>query len=114
MPHMEHIDSEATKHGGTSTKHGGTSTKSQAESVTETYSSYGAFGDYEVTTHEGKPGTLYNAVTVRVLDRGELSLITDTGQWFLFAANAWFKVAPVSRDQARSTATSPIEQNHRP
>ena len=94
MPHMEHIDSEATKHTGTSTKHTGTSTKSHAEGVTKTYLSYGAFGDYEVTTHEGKPGIPYNAVTVRVLDRGELNLITDTGQWFLFAANAWLKVAP--------------------
>lgn len=100
MPHMELIDSEATKHTGTSTKN-------HAEGVTKTYSSYGAFGDYVVTTHEGKPGTLYNAVTVRVLDRGELNLITDTGQWLLFAANAWCKVAPAQPRPGKVNGDNP-------
>ena len=83
-----------TKHGGTGTKHGGTGTKGQAEDMMEAYSSFGAFGDYVVTTMPDGEELLYSAVTVRVLERGELNLATDTGQWFLFVASAWSKVAP--------------------
>jgi len=83
----------STKHAGTSTKHAGTSTKGQAEDMIQTYSSFGAYGDYVVTLPDGKE-ILYSAVTVRVLGRGELNLATDTGQWFLFVADEWSKVAP--------------------
>ena len=87
------MEIEPTKRGGTSTKRGGTSTKGLAEEMIQTYASFGAFGDYVVTTHDGKE-IPYSAVTVRVLHHGELNLATDTGQWFLFAANSWSKVAP--------------------
>jgi hypothetical protein len=98
----------STKHIGTSTKHIGTSTKSNAEDVTETYSSFGSFGDYEViTTPNGESGTVYEAVTIRVLDRGELNLITDTGEWYLFAANAWSKVAPAQPKPGKVNGDKP-------
>jgi len=87
------MEIEPTKRGGMSTKRGGTSTKGHAEEMIQTYASFGAFGDYVVTTSEGKE-IPYSAVTIRVLDHGELNLATDTGQWFLFAANAWSRVAP--------------------
>ena len=93
MPHLENTDTEATKRGGSSTKRGGSSTKGQAEDMLQTNASFGAFGDYVVTMRDGEK-ILYSAVTVRVLERGELNLATDTGHWFLFVANAWSKVAP--------------------
>jgi hypothetical protein len=102
------MESEATKHIGTSTKHIGTSTKSNAEDVTNTYSSFGSFGDYVViTTPDGESGTVYEAVTIRVLDHGELNLITDTGEWYLFAANAWCKVAPAQPKPGRVNGGKP-------
>jgi len=97
----------STKHGGTSTKHGGTSTKGQAEDMMQTYSSFGAFGDYVVTTMPDGKEVLYNAVTIRVLARGELNLATDTGQWFLFVAGAWSKVAPAQPRPGKVNADRP-------
>src|SRR5215475_9340458 len=95
-----------TKHGGTGTKHGGTGTKGQAEDMMETYSTFGAYGDYEVTMPDGER-VLYSAVTVRVLGRGELNLATDTGQWFLFVASAWSKVAPAQPRPGKVNADRP-------
>ena len=96
----------STKHGGTSTKHGGTSTKGQAEEMIQTYSSFGAYGDYVVTMPDGDK-VLYSAVTVRVLDRGELNLATDTGQWFLFVASAWSTVAPAQPRPGKANGGRP-------
>lgn len=87
------MEIELTKRGGSSTKRGGSSTKGQAEEMIQTYSDFGAYGDYVVTTHDGKE-IPYSAVTVRVLVRGELNLATDTGQWFLYNVGAWSKVSP--------------------
>jgi hypothetical protein len=99
------MEIEETKRGGTSTKRGGTSTKGLAEEMIQTYASFGAFGDYVVTTDEQE--TPYNAVTVRVLQRGELILTTDTGQWFLFAPNSWSKVAPAQPQPGKVNGTKP-------
>jgi hypothetical protein len=102
----EHMDIELTKRGGTSTKRGGTSTKGQAEDMIQTYSSFGAYGDYVVTMPDGEK-ILYSAVTVRVLDRGVLNLATDTGQWFLFVADQWSKVAPAQPRAGKVTGGGP-------
>jgi hypothetical protein len=100
------MEIELTKRGGSSTKRGGSSTKGQAEQMIQTYASFGAFGDYVVTTHDGEK-ILYSAVTVRVLDGGELNLATDSGQWFLFAADAWSIVAPAQPRPVKTNGDKP-------
>jgi hypothetical protein len=83
----------STKRAGLSTKHAGLSTKGFAEEMTEQFSKFGAYGDYTVKTPEGEL-LISGAIAIRVLDHGELNLVTDTGRWFLFAANSWTKVIP--------------------
>jgi len=82
-----------TKHFGRSTKHLGTTTKELAEEMPGTYADFGAYGDYVITTDDGTELPVFKAVTIRVLDHGELNLVTDSGRWFLFAPNAWKRVA---------------------
>ena len=81
-----------TKHFGRSTKHFGTTTKELAEETPGTYADFGAFGDYVITPDVGEELTVSNA-TIRVLSHGELNLVTDSGRWYLFAPNAWKRVA---------------------
>ena len=100
------MDIEQTKRGGVSTKRGGMSTKGNAEEMIETYASFSAFGDYVVTTSDNKE-IPFSAVTIRVLDRGELNLATDTGQWFLFAASQWSRVAPAQPRPGKVNAHKP-------
>jgi hypothetical protein len=78
---------------GTTPKHVGTTPK-RPES-TEAYSDVGASGDYTVTLGNARQYTIKSATAIRVLDRGELNLITDAGRWFLFAAGSWTSVFPV-------------------
>jgi hypothetical protein len=82
------------KRQGSSTKRQGSSTKRNAEETTEAYSKYGAYGDYQVAIPGGNHVDVMDAVTIRVLDHGELNLVTDSGHWFLFAPNSWTSVSP--------------------
>ena len=81
-----------TKHFGRSTKHFGTTTKELAEETPGTYADFAAYGDYVVTKDDGTDQPFSNA-TIRVLSHGELNLVTDSGRWYLFAPNAWKRVA---------------------
>jgi hypothetical protein len=86
---------ETTKRAGETTKRAGETTKRLAE-ISETAEAYfdsGADGDYTVTTPNGEPVNI-KAIAIRVLDHGELNLLTDTGRWFLFAPNAWRSAFP--------------------
>jgi hypothetical protein len=82
------------KRQGSSTKRQGSTTKRNAEDTTEIYSKFGAYGDYQVTVPGGNHVHVMDAVTIRVLDHGELNLVTDSGHWFLFAPNSWTSVSP--------------------
>jgi hypothetical protein len=62
--------------------------------ATGQYSNSGADGDYTVTIVDGEPITIKGARTIRVLNHGELNLLTDTGQWYLFAPGTWKTAYP--------------------
>ena len=79
---------------GRSTKHLGSSTKALTEMMMEEHSNSGAYGDYTVTETDGKEVPIRGATAIRVLDHGELNLLTDTGRWYLFAPNAWRTAFP--------------------
>lgn len=87
---------------GASTKRLGSTTKRLTEGMTEKYSTFGASGDYTVTIPDGKEVPITSAITVRVLDHGELNLVTDSGRWFLFAANSWKTVSPTQPEPGKS------------
>jgi hypothetical protein len=79
---------------GATTKRLGRTTKRSADEMTEKYSTFGAYGDYTVTTSDGKKVPIASAISIRMLDHGELNLVTDAGRWFLFAPNSWTTVVP--------------------
>ena len=81
-----------TKRLGTTLKRFGTTIKGLAEEMPETYFDFGAYGDYMITTKDGQ-SRVFNSVTIRVLDRGELNLVTDSGRWYLFASGEWTRVS---------------------
>jgi hypothetical protein len=76
-------------------KRQGINLKRVAEDMTEKYSKFGAYGDYEVKTPSGQDVTVVDAITIRILDHGELNLVTGSGHWFLFAPNSWTSVQPL-------------------
>jgi hypothetical protein len=102
---------EPTKRVGVNTKRVGVNTKGLARiynaggiafsgddgtilpETTGPYSNSGADGYYTVTVVNGKPITI-NAITIRVLNHGELNLLTDTGRWYLFAPGTWKTAYP--------------------
>lgn len=86
----------STKRPGLTTKRPGLTTKriEVTQETTEAYSKSGAEGDYIVMTSEGEV-TIKGAITIKVLDHGELNLLTDTGRWYLFAPNVWKKACPL-------------------
>jgi hypothetical protein len=93
-----HFESSTKRQGttekrqGTTEKRQGTTEKGLAEEMPQTYGDFGAYGDYVITTKDGE-FPVFNAVTIRVLDHGELNLITDSGRWFLFAPGEWKRVS---------------------
>jgi hypothetical protein len=103
-PETKHTGS-STKHTGSSTKHTGSSTKRFAEEMPDTYADFGAYGDYVVTTHDGTELPIFNAITIRVLERGELNLVTDSGRWFLFAPSEWKRVYPAQPQPGQVSVT---------
>jgi len=92
----------STKHFGSSTKHFGSSTKGLTEMMMEEYWESGADGDYTVTTTGGNRMTVSGAIAIRVLDHGELNLLTDAGRWYLFAPNTWLTVFPTQPEPGNS------------
>ena len=104
---------EPTKRVGATTKRIGGSTKGLARiytaggitfsgddgamlpEATGPYSNSGAPGDYTITLSDGKVFEIKGAITIRVLNHGELNLLTDTGQWFLFAPDEWKIAQPM-------------------
>lgn len=87
-------EEQPTKRAGETTKRAGETTKG-IDQTREAYSNSGGGGDYMVTTTDGKEIPITGAITIKVLDHGELNLLTDTGRWFLFAPNAWKTAFPV-------------------
>lgn len=96
MVEVQETEGVTTKRPGLTTKRPGLTTKriELTQETTEAYSRAGADGDYKVTIPDGEPITI-RAITIRVLDHGELNLLTDTGRWYLFAPNAWKTASPV-------------------
>lgn len=87
-------EEQPTKRAGETTKRAGETTK-RIDETREAYSNSGGDGDYMVTTHDGKEIPIKGAITIKVLDHGELNLLTDTGRWYLFAPNAWRTAFPM-------------------
>lgn len=66
----------------------------QMDETNAAYSEAGAHGNYVVKLAEGDKVTVQGAISIRVLKNGELNLITDQGQWLLFAPGVWKSVFP--------------------
>jgi len=82
-----------TKRSGVSFKRSGISFKGPTQVMTEEHET-GASGDYTVTVAHGDPIPISGAISIRVLDHGELNLVTDTGRWYLFAPQEWRSALP--------------------
>ena len=95
-------DVQLTKRLGRSTKRLGSSTKALTEMTMEEHCKSGAYGDYTVTETGGKQVPIRGATAIRVLDHGELNLLTDTGRWYLFASNAWKTAFPTQPEPGNS------------
>ena len=80
-----------TKHVGISTKRFPVNLKRPAGQ----FSKSGAEGDYRITIPDGDPVMVKGAISLRVLNHGELNLVTDTGRWYLFAPGTWKTAFPV-------------------
>jgi hypothetical protein len=87
------LEEESVKRQGITPKRQGVTPK-RPETM-EQYSTVGAAGDYTVTLNNRRQYTIKSAIAIKVLDHGELNLITDSGRWFLFAADSWASVFPV-------------------
>jgi hypothetical protein len=92
---------QLTKRAGPTTKRAGPTTKRLAEMLMGDYSESGAYGDYTVTKHGGERIQIKGAMAIRVLDRGELNLLTDTGRWYLFAPNEWQTAFPTQPEPGK-------------
>ncbi len=95
------MEGQLTKWVGRSTKHLGSSTKALTEVTMEEHLS-GAYGDYTVTETGGKKVPIIGASAIRVLDHGELNLVTDSGRWYLFAPHAWQTAFPTQPEPGNS------------
>jgi hypothetical protein len=93
---------QPTKRAGPTTKRAGATTKRLAEMLMEDYSESGAYGDYTVTKTGGERVQIKGAMAIRVLDRGVLNLLTDTGRWYLFAPNEWQTAFPTQPEPGKS------------
>ena len=82
-----------TKRLGPSAKRLGPSAKGPTQVMMEEPET-GASGDYTVTVTTGKPIRISGAIAIRVLDHGELNLVTDAGRWYLFAPQEWQSAFP--------------------
>jgi hypothetical protein len=94
------MEVQLTKRLGASTKHVGSSTKGLT--MIQDHSESGANGDYTVTIADGKQVSIDGAIAIRVLDHGELNLVTDAGRWYLFAPNAWQTAFPTQPKPGKS------------
>ena len=91
-----------TKRLGPSAKRLGPSAKGPTQVMTEEHET-GASGDYTVTVTTGKPIRISGAIAIRVLDHGELNLVTDAGRWYLFAPQEWQSAFPTQPTPGNST-----------
>jgi len=90
------------KHNGPSFKHHGPTLKGPTQVMMEEHET-GASGDYTVTVTTGKPIRISGAIAIRVLDHGELNLVTDAGRWYLFAPQEWQSAFPTQPTPGNST-----------
>jgi hypothetical protein len=77
-------------------------TTKRIEETREAYSNLGADGDYAVTLPNGESIPIQGAIAIKVLDHGELNLVTDTGRWYLFAPNAWKSAFPMQPEPGKA------------
>ena len=82
-----------TKRSGLTLKRSGFTLKGPAQVMMEEHET-GASGDYTVTVAHGDPIPISGAIAIRVLDHGELNLVTDAGRWYLFAPQEWKSAFP--------------------
>jgi hypothetical protein len=94
---------QPTKRFGALSKHLGGSLKGFNQAVMEEHGQAGASGDYTVTITGGKQIPIRGAIAIRVLDHGELNLVTDTGRWYLFAPDSWESAVPTQPTPGNST-----------
>lgn len=94
------------KNHGTNLKNHGTNLKSLTPVTIEEHGPAGAAGDYTVTVTGGKEIPIRGAITIRVLDHGELNLVTDAGRWYLFAPQTWQTAFPTQPTPGNSADKS--------
>ena len=96
------IEVPLTKHRDATTKHRDATLKGPTQVMAED-GPVGASGDYTVTVTCGKQIPISGAIAIRVLDHGELNLLTDAGRWYLFAPNEWKTAFPTQPTPGNST-----------
>ena len=91
------------KNHGINLKNHGVNLKSLTPMTIEEHGPAGTGGDYTVTVTGGKEIPISGAIAIRVLDHGELNLLTDAGRWYLFAPHVWQTAFPTQPTPGNST-----------
>jgi hypothetical protein len=97
-------EAQPMKRLGSSTKRLGSTTKGLT--TIEDHSESGADGDYTVKAADGKDILIAGAIAIRVLEHGELNLVTDAGRWYLFAQNEWKTAFPTQPKPGKSNGNA--------
>ena len=97
-------EAQPMKRLGSSTKRLGSTTKGLT--TIEDHSESGADGDYTVKAADGKDILIAGAIAIRVLEHGELNLVTDAGRWYLFAQNEWKTAFPTQPKPGESSGNA--------
>jgi hypothetical protein len=98
------MEVQLTKRLGASTKRLGRTTKGLT--MIQDHSESGGDGDYAVTIANGTEVLIDGATAIRVLDHGELNLVTDAGRWYLFAPGAWQTAFPTQPKPGKSSGNA--------
>jgi hypothetical protein len=97
-------ETQQMKRLGMSTKRLGRSTK--RTTTIEDDSESGAEGDYTITINNGPSIAVVGATSIRILENGELNLVTDAGRWFLFAPTVWKTAFPTQPQPGKSNGNA--------
>lgn len=97
-------EAQPMKRLGVSTKRLGRTTKGLT--TIEDHSESGADGDYTVKGADGIEIPIAGAIAIRVLEHGELNLVTDAGRWYLFAPNQWKTAFPTQPKPGESSGNA--------
>lgn len=97
-------ETQQMKRLGLTTKRFGRTTKGLT--TIEDHSDSGTEGNYTVTLEGGTTVPVVGAIAIRVLEHGELNVVTDAGRWFLFAPSVWKTAFPTQPKPGKSNGNA--------